>query len=132
MLFTILPIILILIFLFIGIVLITPELRMKLYLWQGDQNKARKMLESLLDQNPDRIGLYLKLGEIYYMENRRDRKAMRVFELILKLKADFPYRDDIYTIVAKHYIQEGRKDSEAIRLIERAVDGEMNRFKATA
>jgi len=131
MLFTILPIVLLLIFLCIGVFLITPELRMKLFLWQGNQNKARQILESLLEQNPERINLYRKLAEIYYLENRRDRRALRIFEIILKLKVDFPWRDELYTIIAKHYIQEGRKDAEAIRVIERAVDKEMRRMQAT-
>lgn len=127
--FTVVPIVLIIVFLITGVALLSPELRLRFHLWQGNHNKARVMLETFLEQNPERIGLYKKLAEIYYLENRRDRRALRIFELIIKLKVDFPWRDEIYTIVAKQYIQEGRKDGEAIRLIERAVDGEMRRLR---
>jgi tetratricopeptide (TPR) repeat protein len=129
MLYTLLPIFLLIVFLGIGIFWFVPELRVKLLLWQGKDRRARKMLEYLLEQNPERVNLYRKLGQIYYLENRRDKKAIRLFEIIIKLKIPFQWREDILPIVAKYYVEEGRKDSEAIKLIEKAVEKEIKRLK---
>lgn len=128
MIYILLPIILLIIFLIIGVIWFTPEFRVKVLLWQGKDRKARKILEYLLDQNPERINLYRQLGEIYYLENRKDKKALRVFEIIIKLKIPFQWKDEILPLVAKFYVEEGRKDSEAIKLIEKAVDKELKRF----
>ncbi|NIR52493.1 hypothetical protein GWO43_28265 [candidate division KSB1 bacterium] len=127
--FTILPVVLIILFLVIGVVRFTPELRANYLLWRGKDRKARKIFEYLLELNPEKLNLYGKLGKIYYLDNRRDRKALKVFEVIVKLKIPFEWRDEILKEVAKYYIIEGRKDSEAIRLIEKAVDKEIKRLK---
>ena len=59
------------------------------------------------------------------LEERRDKRAIRVFEIILKLRIPFQWEDQIVPMVARHYVTEGRKDSEAIRLIEKAVNIEL-------
>lgn len=123
------PAILITFFLVIGIIWFSPELRLKIHLWRGNDRSARKILEHLVDKNPERIDLYGHLGRIYYFDNRRDRRALKVFETILLLKIPFQWRNDILPLVAKFYIQEGRRDSEAIRLIEKAVETELDRLK---
>jgi len=111
-----------------GVALFIPEVRAQFLLMRGNEKGARVLLERMLERNPEKLTLYRKLAKIYYMENRRDRRAMKAFELILRLKIPFESRDDLYTIVARHYIDEGRKDSEAIRLIEKAVDKEMKKL----
>lgn len=128
MFYTLLPIVLLIIFLIIGVVWFTPAVKVKILLWQGKDRKARKILEYLLAQNPERINLYRQLGEIYYFENRRDKKALKIFEIIIKLKIRFQWTDEILPLVAKYYVDEGRKDSEAIKLIEKAVNKELGRL----
>ncbi len=123
--FFILPIVLLTLFLIVGIFWFTPELRANYFLWRGNEHKARKLFEYLLNQNPEKLNLYRKLAQIYYMGNRRDKKALKIFEIILKLKIPFEWKDEILPVIAKHYIIEGRKDSEAIKLIEKAVDKEL-------
>ncbi len=127
-----LPILAILICLAAGLILFTPEVRANLLIWRGHERKARYLLETLLEQNPEKLGLYVKLARIYYLENRRDKKAIKAFELILRLRIPFEWRDELYKIIAKHYIIEGRKDSEAIRIIEKAVDKELKRLASFA
>jgi len=127
-----LPIVLFILSLGAGILWFTPEYRANYWLWQGNDRKAGKLLESLIEQSPEKLHLYRKLARIYYLENRRDRRALKVFELILRFKIPFEWRDELYTLVAKHYIIEGRKDNEAIRLIERAVDKELKRMSSFA
>lgn len=116
------------VFLAVGLVWFTPEWRANYFLWRGNTRKARKIYEYLLIQNPEKVHLYRKLGQIYIMEKRHDRKAIRVFEVIVKLKIPFEWLDDILPLVAKYYIIEGRKDSEAIKLIERVVDQELEKL----
>lgn len=128
MIYLLLPIALLIVFLVIGIIWLTPEFRVRILLWQGKNRKARKILEYLLEQNPERLNLYRKLGQIYYLENRRDKKAVKIFEIIIKLKIPFQWREEILPIVARYYVAEGRKDSEAIKLIEKAVEKEMKRL----
>lgn len=122
------PFVLIVFCMIAGVALFIPEVRAQFLLMRGNEKGARVLLERMLERNPEKLTLYRKLAKIYYMENRRDRRAMKAFELILRLKIPFESRDDLYTIVARHYIDEGRKDSEAIRLIEKAVDKEMKKL----
>ncbi|MFQ6113111.1 MAG: tetratricopeptide repeat protein [bacterium] len=129
MIYIFLPVGLLIVFLVIGVIWLTPELRVKILLWQGKDRRARRVLEYLLEQNPERLNLYRKLGEIYYLENRRDKKAIRIFEIILKLRIPFQWREEILPIVARYYVEEGRKDSEAIKLVEKAVEKELKRLR---
>ena len=127
-----LPILALLICITLGVVLITPEVKANLLIWRGRESKARHLLEMLVEQNPEKLSLYRKLARIYFLENRRDKKAIKVFELILKLKIPFEWREELYKIIAKNYNIEGRKDSEAIRVIEKAVDNELKKLKSFA
>jgi tetratricopeptide (TPR) repeat protein len=125
----IVPIVLLVLFLAGGVIWFSPELRGDFWLWRGEMKKARKIFEFLLEQSPEKLSLYRKLGKIYYLENRRDKKALRIFEIIIRLKIPFEWRDEILSDVAKYYIIEGRKDAEAIKLIEKAVDREIKQLR---
>ncbi|HEX9654453.1 MAG TPA: hypothetical protein VGA99_12145 [bacterium] len=125
----IVPIVFLVVFLAIGLVWFSPELRGDFFLWRGQIRKARKIYEPLMDQNPEKLSLYKKLAKIYYLENRRDKKALRLFEVIIRLRIPFEWKDEIVTEVAKHYVTEGRKDAEAIKLIEKAVDREIKQLR---
>ncbi len=127
-----LPIILFGITLIFGLFWLSPEFRANFWIWRGNERKASPILEALVEQNPEKLHLYHKLARIYYLDNRRDKRALRIFELILRFRVPFEWRDELYTIVAKHYIIEGRKDADAIKLIERAVDKELKRMKTFA
>ncbi len=124
-----LPGILLMMSLVFGLMWFSPELRANFWIWRGNDRKAGQLFESLIAQDPARLHLYPKLARIYYLENRRDKRALRTFELILRYKVPFEWRDELYTVVAKHYIIEGRKDTDAIRFIERAVDKELKRMR---
>ncbi|MCG8604316.1 hypothetical protein MJD09_04860 [bacterium] len=130
MTYVVLPILLLVIFLLIGLFWFMPELRANILIWQGREREARKIFEYLLRQNPDKVNLYCKLAKIYCLEDRRDKKAIRVFEIILKLKIPFQFEEKIIPRVAMHYVKEGRRDSEAIRLLERAVKIELEKMSA--
>lgn len=128
-LFVLLPILIIVLLVIVAVTWISSENKIKYLMWRGNYFKARQILEPLLAENPERLSLYRHLAEIYYFENRKDKRALRIFEIILRLKIPFQWRNEIYPLVAKYYISEGRTDSEALEIIERAVEKELIRIK---
>lgn len=127
--FVLLPILIIVLLVIVAVTWISSENKIKYLMWRGNYFKARQILEPLLAENPERLSLYRHLAEIYYFENRKDKRALRIFEIILRLKIPFQWRNEIYPLVAKYYISEGRTDSEALEIIERAVEKELIRIK---
>lgn len=127
--FVLLPILIIVLLVIVAVTWISSENKIKYLMWRGNYDKARQILEPLLAENPERLSLYRHLAEIYYFENRKDKRALRIFEIILRLKIPFQWRNEIYPLVAKYYISEGRTDSEALEIIERAVEKELIRIK---
>jgi tetratricopeptide (TPR) repeat protein len=61
--------------------------RQKIYLKQGNIDKAAAELEQLLLANPDQVRYYLMLGEIYNSNNLTD-KALKVLQRGEKVKPD--------------------------------------------
>ncbi|MFD1257423.1 tetratricopeptide repeat protein [Mucilaginibacter terrae] len=61
--------------------------RQKIYLKQGNIDKAAAELEQLLQANPDQVRYYLLLGEIYNSNNLTD-KALKVLQRGEKVKPD--------------------------------------------
>ena len=127
-----LPFILLFVFILALLVWLSQDLRVNYLIWRGNDKNARLLIEAILNENPEKLNLYHKLARIYYLENRRDKKALRLYEMIIRLKVPFEWRDELYTIIAKHYVMEGRKDTDAIRIIEKAVDKEIKRAQTMA
>lgn len=127
--FVLLPILIIVLLVIVAVTWISSENKIKYLMWRGNYGEARQILEPLLAENPERLSLYRHLAEIYYFENRKDKRALRIFEIILRLKIPFQWRNEIYPLVAKYYISEGRTDSEALEIIEQAVEKELIRIK---
>ncbi|MCH8956177.1 hypothetical protein IIA28_12805 [candidate division KSB1 bacterium] len=107
---------------------ISPEYKIRYLMWRGNYHKARRIIEPLLAENPERLSLYRHLAEIYYFDNRKDKRALRIFEIILRLKIPFQWKNELFPLVAKYYISEGRTDSEALEIIEKAVEKELTRI----
>ncbi len=127
--FILLPIVIIVLLVIVAVTWISSENKIKYLMWRGNYRKARQILEPLLAENPERLSLYRHLAEIYYFENRKDKTALRIFDIILRLKIPFQWKNEIFTLVAKYYISEGRTDSEALEIIEQAVEKEMTRIR---
>ena len=127
--FILLPIVIIVLLVIVAVTWISSENKIKYLMWRGNYRKARQILEPLLAENPERLSLYRHLAEIYYFENRKDKRALRLFEIILRLKIPFQWKNEIFPLVAKYYISEGRTDSEALEIIEQAVEKELTRIK---
>jgi len=127
--FILLPSAIIVLLVIVAVTWISSENKIKYLMWRGNYRKARQILEPLLAENPERLSLYRHLAEIYYFENRKDKRALRIFEIILRLKIPFQWKNEIFPLVAKYYISEGRTDSEALEIIEQAVEKELTRIK---
>ena len=127
--FVLLPILIIVLLVIVAVTWISAENKIRYLMWRGNYRKARQILEPLLAENPERLSLYRHLAEIYYFENRKDKRALRLFEIILRLKIPFQWKNEIFPLVAKYYISEGRTDSEALEIIEQAVEKELTRIQ---
>ena len=106
----------------------SPTVRARGYLMTGNYKKALSIYEKLLARNPGRVKLYLLAAQAYLLENRTDEKAVKAFEMVLRLNLDTKQEDKqkITTIVAHHYMDEGRTDPEALQIMEKALNSEMN------
>jgi len=51
----------------------------------GKKMKARKLYEKILTAKPDQLWLYIKLAELYDLEGRKDRQAIRVYTMVQHL-----------------------------------------------
>lgn len=110
-----------------GGLIFSPTIRARLYLMQGKYNQAALLYERILNKNPEKLKLYPQLANIYLLENRKDEKAIKVFELILKLNLFTQKKKEINSIVAGHYLAQNRTDIDAIKIMERELDSRINK-----
>ena len=115
-----------------GVLIGSPAARARLYLLQGDYEKAAQIYERLLDKRPTRLKLYPVLANIYLLEGRTDEQAIKVFKMILQLNLLSHRHDDINAIVAQRFLSEGRKDHDAINVMEEALAVEMRKLELGA
>ena len=111
----------------VGVVLVSPGMRARFYMLQGNYQRAIAIFEKQLTRNPGRVKIYLDLAQAYLLENRKDEKAVQAFEMVLRLNLRTRQKDEIVTIVANHYLREGRTDPEALKLMEKALGSELNK-----
>lgn len=52
----------------------------KLYVKAGDTNKAIKILEEAIKNNPDNLWFYLILGDLYYFDLNKTESAVMIYE----------------------------------------------------
>ncbi|MFQ5707469.1 MAG: tetratricopeptide repeat protein [bacterium] len=105
-----------------GVLTFSPATRARLYLLQGKYENAARIYEKMLLRHPGKIKLYPVLANIYLLENRRDEKALKVFEMVLRLNLTTQQQREINTIMANHYLTQGRTDDDAIKIMERELD----------
>ncbi len=113
----------------LGLFVVMPTTRARLYLLQGKYDRAARIYQRLLEKDPGRIKFYPVLANIYLLENRRDEVAMAVYETILRLNIFTEKKREINSIVAQHYLTEGRTDANAIAVMERELNMKTAREK---
>lgn len=116
----------------IGLYVFSPTLRARVYLLQGNNNRAADTYERLLKKHPEKVKLYPILANLYLLENRRDNKAIKTFEAILRLNILTPKRSAINSIVANHYLNQGRTDGNAIAIMERELNNKLKNQNSDA
>ncbi|HEX9653347.1 MAG TPA: tetratricopeptide repeat protein, partial [bacterium] len=107
----------------------TPTMRARFNLLQGKYDRAAALYEGMLQKNPGKIKLYPFLANIYLLEKRRDERALKVYETILRLNILTNKREEITSILANHYLNQGRTDMSAIQIMEKELDSKMRRMK---
>lgn len=110
----------------VGIFAFSPEMRARILLLQGKYENAIKIYESMLTRNPGKVRLYMTLANIYMLEKRQDDRAVKTFEMVLRLNMDTEHYDKIIKILANYYLREGRTDPEALDIMEKAAGKEIN------
>ncbi|RMD85998.1 MAG: tetratricopeptide repeat protein [Calditrichaeota bacterium] len=106
----------------------SPNLRARVYLSRGNYDRAALIYEKQLIKHPDRVYYYATLANIYLMANRRDEKALKVYEKTLKLNLYTQFKEIISSILANYYLQEGRTDEYALNLMEKALNNKLRRI----
>ncbi|MFQ6114971.1 MAG: tetratricopeptide repeat protein, partial [bacterium] len=114
----------------VGILVFSPTTRARLYLLSGKNNRAAYIYERLLSKSPGRVKLYPLLADIYLLENRRDERALKVFEMVLRLNLTAKNKPEINSIVANHYLSEGRTDAHAIQIMERELNAKIQHLNS--
>lgn len=109
----------------VGIFALSPEMRARVLMLQGKYNNAIKIYESMLKRNPGKVRLYMTLANIYMLEKRQDDRAVKTFEMVLRLNMDTEHYDKIIAILANYYLREGRTDPEALEIMEKAAGKEI-------
>ncbi len=108
-----------------GVYLFSPTVRARLYLIQGNYLKAADVYEKVLSKKPEKVALYPILANIYLLENRRDPRAIQVFEMVLKLNLLTSRTAEINSIVSDHYLTVGRTDRNVIAVMEQELSKKM-------
>lgn len=110
----------------VGIFALSPAMRARFLLLQGKYERAIKIYETILSRNPGKVRLYMTLANIYMLEKRQDDRAVKTFEMVLRLNMDTEHHDKIVAILANYYLREGRTDPEALEIMEKAAGTEIN------
>lgn len=113
----------------LGIFVFSPMTRARLYLLQSKYDRAAAIYEKLLARSPGKIKLYPMLAQIYLLENRRDERALKIYETIVRQNILTNKREAINSILAAHYLHQGRTDSSAIQILEKELDTKMRKLK---
>ncbi len=109
---------------FIGVVLVSPTVRVRYHIFRGHYAEAAQIYEKLLVRRPNRKKLYPTLANLYLRLGRRDEAALKVYEMALQLDIAERHREEINSIVSNNYLTKGRTDARAIEVLEDALKAE--------
>lgn len=93
--------------------------------------KAAQVFEKIRQRNAGDAANNLRLAEIYFRQKREDEPAIRVYESVILNDLATPIKSEISTIVAYYYLSKGNTDSEKIEILEKVMNREINKIKAT-
>ncbi len=116
----------------VGVMVFSPITRARIFLLQGKYDRAAALYEKMLEKHPGKIKLYPVLANIYLLQNRRDERALKVYETILRLNILTNKREAINSILATHYLNQGRTDMSAIHILEKELDTKMRKMRVSS
>ncbi|MCI0515200.1 tetratricopeptide repeat protein [candidate division KSB1 bacterium] len=94
--------------LLVSLFFMSPGLRGRVYLFLGQEDRASKLYERLLDQGTINDKLCLALLHLYLLENRRDRLAVKVYERVMRLNllAEPQKAEAVSAIITQQYLND--------------------------
>ncbi len=111
-----------------GYLIISPSLRARLHLLQGNIIQAMTIYEKRIAKNPGQIKYYGKLAQACVQLGRRDEFALKIYQIVLQLNLlNQALREKINGIVAQYYLAEGRHDKDALVVLEEALAYELHK-----
>jgi tetratricopeptide (TPR) repeat protein len=113
----------------VGLLFFSPVTRARFHLLQGKYDRAEVLYEKMLEKHPGKIKIYPVLANIYLLKSRRDDRALKLYETILRLNIPTNKREAINSILATHYLTQGRTDMSAIQILEKELDTKMRKLK---
>jgi len=98
---------------------LSPTAHVKYHIFFQNLDKAIKIYEKLLSKRPERLKLYPKLAELYLLKGKTSERAIKVFEMTVRLKLFTPKFDEISAALSKHALTpKETKDLDAIKILE--------------
>lgn len=100
--------------------------RGRVYIFLGQQDRAVKLYENLVDNGSMSDRLCLSLLHLFIIENRQDALAIKIFERALRLHllVDKNRQDEVSAIVTRYYLGTWEKEvqqiDQKIELLERS------------
>lgn len=113
------------------VLLIQPRVLGEYYFKHQQFDKAAAVFEKIWRKNAGDPANNARLAEIYFRQKREDAQAIRVYEAVILNDLNLPIKSEISTIVAYHYLSNGNTDAEKIEILEKVMNQEINKIKAT-
>jgi tetratricopeptide (TPR) repeat protein len=92
------------------------------YFWQKQFDKAKAVIDAVLQESPDNASAKLLLARIYYSDQQSER-AVKILKDLIKEKTELPAeikKEEIEELLAKSYLASGQRQ-KAIDLYQRLV-----------
>ncbi len=94
---------------------------------KSDYAAAAAVLEQMIARHPEKLRLYPLLADLYLVLGRRDERALKIFETVIRFNLESRYLEKIHSAVAEKYLREYRMDSDAITVLEHELAAECRR-----
>jgi len=111
------------------IFIISPEARAKYYLLRGKNSRAIQVYEHELAKHPKKTKVYINLANLYLIDNRSDKLALKVYQFVLKGKTDSNTKEKIIEIVANEYLKRKIINPNSIKLLTHLLENEIKRLE---
>jgi len=107
-------------------VLLFPEVRARIYLLQGNYYRACQLYESILKRQPEKSKVYITLANLYLLKNRKDDKALQVYQNALQVEMDMTTRNKIAALVEAPETDEQSSVSSSLKKVVHELKADIN------